>query len=333
MSHRTKRVRITILAILCLALSHTINAANSDPEFDRPIIKGTTASVTVGDFKSDLMRLPDDLRASFALDSRRVAGSLNNLLTVKSLAAEARAQGLEKDPIHARAIQLATERVLAQLRLDALDKETNKEFDRLIDSHTKRAHELYLINKERHMSPEQVRAAHVLVALEKHSDAEAKALAEKIRAEALAGVPFEDLAKKHSADSVSRVAGGDLGYFDSKAMVKPFADAAFALAKEGEISPLVKTTYGYHVIKLLGRKPSALRPFEEVKGQILADMRNRLLQDVRAGHARQYHAEGANTIDFAVVESLHLKLDPESYRKATEKMLAAPQEAPRGSKN
>ncbi|MBI3148302.1 MAG: peptidyl-prolyl cis-trans isomerase [Betaproteobacteria bacterium] len=290
-------------------------------DLDRPIVTGTKATVTTGDFKSDLLRLPEEMRGSFAIDGRRVAASLNSLLTSKSLAAEARELGLDKDPLNARAVQVTVDRVLAQLRMDALDKQAGREFDQAIEANTKKAKEIYTVNPERYRQPEQVRAAHILIQAGKRSDAEAKEQAEKIRAEALAGKPFKDLAERYSGDTGSRAKGGDVGYFDQQTMVKPFADAAFAMNKEGEISPVVKSQFGYHIIQFLGRKPPTQLQFEEVKARILAEMRTRFQQDTRGAHVAKYHADGVAKVDYEAVESLKVKLDPETYRKATEEML------------
>jgi peptidyl-prolyl cis-trans isomerase C len=105
---------------------------------------------------------------------------------------------------------------------------------------------------------ERVRARHILVGTEKE--------AQDIEAKLQAGEKFEDLAKKYSLDG-SKDYGGDLGYFTAPEMVADFSKAAFAL-KAGEISPPVKTDFGWHVIKLEDRKMGAAQPYDQVKGAI-----------------------------------------------------------------
>ena len=112
---------------------------------------------------------------------------------------------------------------------------------------------------------ERVRARHILVASEKE--------AIDIEAKLKAGSKFEDLAKQYSLDG-SKDYGGDLGYFTAPEMVKAFSDAAFLL-KVGEISPPVKTDYGWHVIRMDDRKMGAAQPYDQVKGAI----RNVLVRD------------------------------------------------------
>jgi peptidyl-prolyl cis-trans isomerase D len=107
-------------------------------------------------------------------------------------------------------------------------------------------------------TPENRRASHILLLTEGKSDAEKariKAEMERILAEARKNPEkFAALAKKHSQDPGSAANGGDLGFNAAGAMVKPFDDALFAM-KEGDISNIVETQYGYHIIKLLGIQP------------------------------------------------------------------------------
>jgi peptidyl-prolyl cis-trans isomerase C len=105
---------------------------------------------------------------------------------------------------------------------------------------------------------ERVRARHILVASEK----EAVAIEEKLAK----GEKFEALAKQFSLDG-SKDYGGDLGYFSSPEMVPAFSKAAFAL-KKGEISPPIKTDFGWHIIKLEDRKQGVPQPFDQVKNAI-----------------------------------------------------------------
>ena len=105
---------------------------------------------------------------------------------------------------------------------------------------------------------ERIRARHILVATEKEAN--------DIEAKLKGGAKFEDLAKQYSLDG-SKDYGGDLGYFTAPEMVPEFSKAAFAL-KVGDVSPPIKTDYGWHVIRLDDRKMGSAQPYDQVKEAI-----------------------------------------------------------------
>ena len=111
----------------------------------------------------------------------------------------------------------------------------------------------------KYTTPEQIRASHILLTTEGKDDAAVRAEAEQILKQAKSGADFAGLAKKYSQDESNAPQGGDLDYFSRGRMVAAFETAAFALAP-GEISDLVKTEFGYHIIKVTDRKPAIVRP-------------------------------------------------------------------------
>ena len=122
-------------------------------------------------------------------------------------------------------------------------------------------------NLARYSQDEQRQASHILLKVE-GDKAAVRAKAEGVLKEARApGADFAALAKKYSQDPGSAAQGGDLGVFGRGAMVKPFEDAAFKL-KEGEISGLVESDFGLHIIKLTSIKGSKVKSFEEMRPEI-----------------------------------------------------------------
>src|SRR5712671_7611159 len=107
----------------------------------------------------------------------------------------------------------------------------------------------YNNNSEQYTTPEQVRASHILLKTEGKEDAAVKAKAEELLKQARAGADFADLAKKNSEDEASAKNGGDLDYFTRGKMVAEFDTVAFAL-QPGQLSDLVKSQFGYHIIKV-----------------------------------------------------------------------------------
>lgn len=129
-------------------------------------------------------------------------------------------------------------------------------------------------HKDRYEQPEERRASHILIVTNADSDKEkAKAKAEEVLKEVQKSpAKFAELAKQYSQDPGSAQKGGDLGYFGHGMMVKAFEDIVFK-QKEGEISGLVQSDFGYHIIKVTGIKPGKLRPLDEVRSEIVGELK------------------------------------------------------------
>ncbi|HMM51228.1 MAG TPA: SurA N-terminal domain-containing protein [Burkholderiaceae bacterium] len=155
----------------------------------------------------------------------------------------------------------------------------------------------YEQNKARYGTPEERRASHILVKVEPGASEEqknaARTRAEELLAKLKAGADFATLAKAESQDPGSAASGGDLGFFTRDTMVKPFADAAFAL-KEGETSGVVQSEFGFHIIRLTQVKPAAQRDFESVRASIEGE--------IRAQKAAARFADAAETFSNLVYE-------------------------------
>ncbi len=144
-------------------------------------------------------------------------------------------------------------------------------------------------NASRYSTPEERRASHILINAPKDAPA-AERQAAKDKAQALLDevrktpARFADVAKKSSQDTGSAASGGDLSFFSRGAMVKPFEDAVFAL-KKGDISDLVESEFGFHIIQLTDIRPAAQRPLEQVKADIVADIKKQKAQPLFAEKA------------------------------------------------
>ena len=131
----------------------------------------------------------------------------------------------------------------------------------------------YQTNVQQFSNPEQVHAQHILLKTTNKDAADVRKQAESILKEAKApGADFPALARKYSEDDASKGSGGDLGFFGRGSMVKPFEDAAFAMAP-GQTSDLVQTDFGFHVIKVLEKRAAGQRPLAEVKDQIAEQLK------------------------------------------------------------
>lgn len=156
----------------------------------------------------------------------------------------------------------------------------------------------YEQNVAKNAGLEERRASHILVAAPASAPAADREKAKAKAAELLAQVQkapesFAEVAKKHSQDPGSAPNGGDLDFFARGAMTKPFEDAAYSL-KKNELSPLVETEFGYHIIKLTDVKTPKQRSFEEMKPQLQAEFVKQ--------QAQRKFAESADAFSNAVYE-------------------------------
>lgn len=131
----------------------------------------------------------------------------------------------------------------------------------------------YNQNKAQYSTEGRVRASHILLKTDGKDEATVKAKAEALLAQAKApNADFAALAKANSEDEGSAVNGGDLNYFAKGQMVAEFEAAAFSL-KPGQISDLVKTPFGYHIIKVTDSQPETVRPLDDVKAEIVDQLK------------------------------------------------------------
>ncbi|MBW2621959.1 MAG: SurA N-terminal domain-containing protein [Deltaproteobacteria bacterium] len=171
--------------------------------------------------------------------------------------------------------------------------------------------EYYELNLDDYKEPEQAKARHILFKVDENASPEdeelVKAQAELVLMEVKRGKDFAELAKKYSQGPTAKN-GGDLGWFAQDQMVPPFSEAAFNL-NEGEISGLVRTRFGFHIIKAEGRKPAGVRTQEEVKDEISRMIGQNQAKDMAADRAIQVYEQASLSQEFEV-EAKKLDLTP-----------------------
>jgi len=167
------------------------------------------------------------------------------------------------------------DRVLSDIWLEQFDRKSTPD-DATLE---KAARAAYIADPQRFAKPAQIRASHILI---KKETPKAREVAEGLLAELKKGANFEELAQARSDDPGSAARGGSLGVFGAGRMVKPFEEAAFALKNVGDVSDVVETQFGFHVIRLDERiAAGAPAPFDEVKRQLMAEAKARALTEAR----------------------------------------------------
>ena len=210
----------------------------------------------------------------------------------------------------------------AQIEYVVLDLESLKGGVTVSEDELKKYYEE---NQARYTVAEERRASHILIKADKDTPAperaKAKARAEELLAQARKNpAGFAELARKNSQDEGSATRGGDLDFFPRGAMVKPFEDAAYAL-KQGEISNVVESDFGYHVIQLTGVRGGDKKSFESVRADLEQEVRRQLAQKRYAELAEQF----SNTV---YEQSDSLKPAADKFKLAVQTAVVQRQPAP-----
>lgn len=291
------------------------SAQAQGPQAPLTLVHGGAVTVTSTDLEADaLMRMPPEMRPMVLSDAKSVEQVASNMYVRRVMARQAEADGLAKDPQVAAQLQLARDKVLSDAILARIDAQSAPAADVALAQ----ARDMYRDNPDKFKVGDEVRARHILIA---GDTPEAKAEAEKLLTELKGGADFAKLAQAHSADKGSAAKGGDLGLFGKGRMVPEFEHAAFALKNKGDLSDVVKTQYGYHIIQLEERVPAHVRPFDEVKDELVKQVRATIQQNARVAEAQKLAAE--------------LKTDPDAIKAfAAEwaKQVPADKKAPVASK-
>jgi peptidyl-prolyl cis-trans isomerase D len=153
----------------------------------------------------------------------------------------------------------------------------------------------YNDNLQQYQTPEQVRASHILLQTAGKDEAAVRAQAEGILQKVKAGADFAALARSVSEDEGSKANGGDLDYFSRGRMVPEFETAAFAM-EPGQVSDLVKSQFGFHIIKVVDKRPAVTRALDDVRPQIQEILSSQIADERIADQATQY-ADRITTLD------------------------------------
>jgi len=238
--------------------------AEKDWPQDTVVVAQGDVKVTLGDVDAWMQEVTADKRLGFVQSPERIESMLTQLLIMKQLNKEAKASGVDKQPLVSAHARMAAERVIARYQLDAYAA-TVKTPDLSV-----LAHERYQADKEKYRAPDIADFTHVLISAEKRGEDQAVALINKLH-QRLVKHPadFNKVAKASSDDPSAAGNGGTARDVKLSELVPEFAQALREL-KVGEVSSPIKTQYGWHVIRLDKIVRGAMPGYEEVKPAIIA---------------------------------------------------------------
>jgi peptidyl-prolyl cis-trans isomerase C len=247
------------------------------------------AIITTDDFKKEVENLPPYLRP-MAETPKGKNELLETMIVREIIMQKAKKEGMDKSPAVAAKVEELKQRVI----VEAFLKKKLEEQANISDGEMKK---FYDENKDKFNTGEQVRASHILV----KNEAEAKEILDQVKK----GGNFEELAKKHSIDGAA-AKGGDLGWFSQGSMIPDFEKVAFSM-KEGTVSGIVKTQFGYHIIKLTGKRPAGTRSFEESKELIRAKLAPEKQQEIFAKLKEDLKKDAKFSVKEDVLNSMEIK--------------------------
>ena len=248
------------------------------------LMQGAGAKIETSDVQAELQRMPVTVRERVLAEPDLLRQLISNLHLRRAFAHDADRQGLSKNAEVQYKLQTARENALAEALIEQIATTATPN----TAAADKLAATIYKAEPQRFAVPAQTRARHILI---QGTTPESRAKAEKLLIELKAGANFEELAKANSSDPGSAAKGGDLGFFPKGRMVKPFDEAVDALKTPGDLSGVVESTFGYHIIRLEERQPASTKPFEEVREQLRAEVIGKAQQDARMKEVERLRAQ------------------------------------------
>jgi peptidyl-prolyl cis-trans isomerase C len=318
-----RRAQLSILVAALVAAVGGGSAAAA--EVSPALAESPNARLTLADYEAEIAKLPAGTREQFAANRARLLQLINGLYLNRLVANEARATGLDRDPIIAKQLEVASDRLLAQARFEKLERDTGAAFDANPDRYLARAREVYVTQADKYRTPEKIRVSHLMIRFGPGGEDAAKARAEELRAKVAAGTPLADLAREFSDDPSAKTNGGDLGFITAKDVEPDFWAVAFALKTPGELGPVAKSATAYHVIQFRERQAAAPIPFDKAKAEILAEIRKAYVASERTA----FQTRLLNNPEPKINETLIEKLNADARAAVVAAEPPPPKKAPR----
>lgn len=303
----TRRISSFVFLLFFMALTTLVLAAETPPPTDKAVVVNGTI-ITQAELDSQMKIVIDRLRASgrlpepAQLDQIR-SQVLENLIARELLYQETQKKGIKisEEEVNQQLIKVKAQfpneaefnnalnrmnlteaSIKEKLERDlALRKLIEDEIASKVTVSDSEIRAFYDNNPATFKQPERVKASHILIKVDPQANAAQKAEAQKkidlVQAKLQKGEDFGALAKEYS-EGPSGPKGGDLGYFTRGQMVKAFEEAAFAM-KPGEVSGVVETKFGYHLIKVTDKTPEGTMPYDDVKDKLGEFLKQKKIQE------------------------------------------------------
>jgi len=264
-------MRKYFLIVVSLLLVMVFTHGNVSAKDDDVVAKIGDRKITISEFNKMLGYLDTEKQKLIEKNPQLKENILQQYIQGIVISKLAKKKGFDKNPELKEQLEMIKDNYIA---IEYLKKEvTNK-----VEVSEEDIKAYYESHKDEFKTPEMVRSRHILIKTDPSASdndkKKAKEKAEEILKKIKAGEDFAKLASDVSDDTGSKPKGGELGFFPKGRMVKSFEDAAFSL-KPGEVSGIVETQFGYHIIKVEEKKEPGMEPFDTAKEKI----KQKLLQE------------------------------------------------------
>lgn len=237
-----------LICLICLLLVASLFACKKEDD-SKVLVTLNEDKITMNEFNKELDKIPMNMKMMVATENGKKT-FLDRLIIKKLLLKEAGKANIEQD----KEFQNRLTEIKEQLVIESLLKKKITAGANITDENLQK---YYDANKEKFRKEREINTRHIIL----KSEEEAKQVKEKLAS----GEDFSELAKKYSLDPNAKVTGGEVGFHPKGTLVPEYEAAAFKLTKVGQTSPITKTQFGYHIIRLEGIKPPQYVPFAEVK--------------------------------------------------------------------
>ena len=248
---------------LCLLLFVCACAKKED---SKVLVTIDNDKMTVQEFNKELDKIPVNMKMLVATQSGKKS-YLDKLVVKKLLLREAGKEKMDTE----KEFQERLADIKDQLLIESLLKKKIAADAKISDDDLKKYYEA---NKESFKREREISTRHILLKTEEE--------AKQVQGKLIKGEDFIELAKKYSIDPNAGATGGEIGFHPKGSLVPEYEAAAFKLTKVGQVSGIIKTQFGYHIIRLEGTKPPSYVPFDEVKDfikqKILQEKQSELLE-------------------------------------------------------
>ena len=254
--------------------------------------------ITLEEFNKELDRIPMNMKMLVATQSGK-KNYLDRLVVKKLLLKEATKEKIESE----KDFQAKLADIREQLVIESLLKKKLSVDSKLTDEDLKK---YYDTNRDTFKREKEINTRHILLKTEEE--------AKQVQGKLVKGEDFAELARQYSVDPNAKTTGGDIGFHPKGTLLPEYEAAAFKLSKVGQMSGIVKTQFGFHIIRLEGTRPLSYVPFEEVKDFI----RQKIAQEKQKEILEKYLEDLKKAAKITINEDL-LKEEKQEKQDKTEK--------------